>query len=58
MMQKIAKLIEVKKIIALLITTTMVCLALTDKLSMEQFTPIATIVIGYYFGQSTARNRE
>lgn len=55
MKDKIAKLIEVKKIIALLFSITFVTMAFLGKITNEQFIPLITIVIGYYFGQSTAK---
>lgn len=54
--QKLCGLIEVKKIISLIITITLVSLAFMDKVTSEQFLPLATMCIGYYFGQSTVRS--
>lgn len=55
MKEKIAKLIEVKKIIALLFSITFVAMAFMGMITNEQFIPLITMVIGYYFGQSTAK---
>lgn len=54
-MKELKKLIQVKKIIALCITFTLVGLACSGKVTSEQFLPLATMVIGYYFGQSTMK---
>lgn len=54
-MKELKKLIQVKKIIALLITLTLVYLSLTGKITATEFIPIATMVVGYYFGSSTAK---
>lgn len=56
--EKLAKLIEVKKIIALIITITLVCLAFMNKVTSEQFLPLATMCIGYYFGASTMKSNK
>lgn len=54
-MKELKALIQVKKIIALLITLTLVFLAVVGKITPAEFIPLATMVIGYYFGQSTAK---
>ena len=53
--EKFCKLIEVKKIIALLITVALVSLTFMGKIDSQQFVPLAVMVIGYYFGQSTMK---
>lgn len=55
MKEKLAKLIEVKKIIALMIITVFCALASVGKIGAEQFTTIATMIVAFYFGQSTAK---
>lgn len=52
---KITNLIEVKKIIALTVVFVFCGLALYEKVDSTVFTNVATLVIGYYFGQSTTR---
>lgn len=54
-MKELKALIQVKKIIALLITITLVYLSVVEKIAPGEFIPLATMVIGYYFGQSTAK---
>lgn len=51
---KIFNLIEVRKIIALSITFVFCYLALNKIIKSNEFLPIATMVMGYYFGKSTA----
>lgn len=44
----------VRKIIALLLTVVFCYLSMTGKISQEQFIPVFSMVLGYYFGKSTA----
>lgn len=53
---KVTKLIEVKKIIALMVTIVFCVLAYKGVVTQEAFVPIVTMVMGYYFGQSTTRS--
>ena len=53
MRNKIANLIEVKKLIALLLTFTFIFLAVIRVIDGQQFMSIFTLIIGFYFGQST-----
>lgn len=53
---KITNLIEVKKIIALLVVSVFCGLAVADKVDTTVFTSVVTLIVGYYFGQSTANN--
>lgn len=55
-MKELKALISVKKIISLMITTTLVALSFKGTINAEQFLPLATMVIGYYFGQSTIKD--
>ncbi|MGL5087046.1 MAG: hypothetical protein ACRC68_15250 [Clostridium sp.] len=48
------KLISVRKIIALAVTGVFCYLSITQKISSTEFIPIFTMIIGYYFGKSTA----
>ena len=52
---KITNLIEVKKIIALLVVSVFCGLAITDKVDTNIFTNVVTLIVGYYFGQSTVK---
>lgn len=53
--KKLTNLIEVKKIIALLVVIVFCILALCNKINSSIYTNVVTLVIGYYFGQSTTR---
>lgn len=55
MIEKLASLIEVKKIIALLLCVTFIILALTKVIDGNSFTQLFLIIIGFYFGQSSVR---
>ena len=52
---KITNLIEVKKLIALTVVLVFCFLAITGKVDAAVFTNVVTLVVGYYFGQSTTR---
>ena len=52
---RVANLLRVKSIIALLLTLTFCALTLWNGSITESFTNILLIVIGFYFGQSNAR---
>lgn len=45
---------SVRKIIALLLTIVFCYLSIIGKVSQEQFIPVFSMVLGYYFGKSTA----
>ena len=56
---KLAKLIDVKSIMTLLLTLVFCILALIGVISGEQFLTIFVTVVGFYFGtQSQKRNAE
>lgn len=52
---KLINLLEVKKIIALLVIIVFCVLAIIDKVDPTIFTNVVTLIVGYYFGQSTTR---
>ena len=52
---KITNLIEVKKLIALTVVLVFCFLAIAGKVDTAVFTNVVTLVVGYYFGQSTTR---
>lgn len=53
--KKLTNLIEVKKVIALLVVIVFCILALSNKIDPSIYTNVVTLVVGYYFGQSTTR---
>ena len=50
MLKNIAKLIDVKSIVTLVLTAVFAILSLTGKLSAEQFQTVFTTIIAFYFG--------
>ena len=56
MKNKLAKLIDVKSIVTLVLTAVFAALSLTGKLSAEQFQTVFTTVIAFYFGPQYQKN--
>ena len=56
--KKLTNLIEVKKVIALLVVIVFCILALCNKIDPSIYTNVVTLVIGYYFGQSTKKKKK
>ncbi len=54
-MKEIKGLLQVKKIIALLLTIVFCFLSIKQKVSSQEFLTVFSLVIAFYFGQSTAR---
>lgn len=50
MLKNIAKLIDVKSIVTLVLTAVFAILSLNGKISSEQFQTVFTVVISFYFG--------
>ena len=48
-------LLSVKKIIAILTTIVFCVLSLTNRISSTEFLSVFTLVVGFYFGQSTVK---
>jgi uncharacterized protein (DUF486 family) len=58
MLKKLAKLIDVKSIVTLVLTAVFSVLSLKGTLSAEQFQTVFTTVIAFYFGTQYQKNRE
>lgn len=58
MKQKLAKLINVKSIVTLMLTIVFCILAVKQSVSVEQFLTIFTTVIAFYFGTQYQKNDE
>jgi len=58
MLKKFAKLIDVKSIVTLILTTVFAVLSLNSRISSEQFQTIFTVVISFYFGTQYQKSRE
>lgn len=55
MKERIAKLIDVKSIVTLLMTSVFCILTLKGIVSGEQFITVFTVMISFYFGVQTAK---
>jgi len=58
MKEKLAKLINVKSIVTIVLTGLFVYLAVTGKVTGEQFIVIFTTIIAFYFGTQTEKKKE
>ena len=58
MLKNIAKLIDVKSIVTLILTAVFTVLSLKGQISAEQFQTVFTVVISFYFGTQYQKNRE
>ena len=56
MKDKIAKLIDVKSIVTLILTGVFAYLAIIAKVSAENFMTIFTVIIAFYFGTQVTKN--
>lgn len=55
-MDKLKALVEVKKLIALMLTIVFCYLAAAGKITSEQFITVFTVVISFYYSQSAIRS--
>ena len=58
MKDKIAKLIDLKSIITILITGSLIYGFVVDKINAEQFMTIATMIFTFYFAKKESENNE
>ena len=58
MLKNIAKLIDVKSIVTLILTAIFAVLSLKGQISAEQFQTVFTVVISFYFGTQYQKNKE
>lgn len=58
MKDRIAKLIDVKSIVTLVLTVVFAALSVSGRLSAEQFLTIFTTVVAFYFGTQTRKKEE
>lgn len=58
MKERIAKLIDVKSIVTLVLTIVFAALSISGRLSAEQFLTIFTTVVAFYFGTQTRKKEE
>lgn len=57
MKERIAKLINVKSIITLILCVVFAYLAIIGSISAEQFLTIFTMIISFYFGTQTEKSK-
>lgn len=55
---KVAKLIDVKSIMTLLLTLVFCVMACCGVITGEQFLTIFTVIVGFYFGTQTTKKPE
>lgn len=58
MKKRFIKLIDVKSIVTLMLTTVFACLSVKNRISPEQFLTIFTTVTAFYFGTQHSKNEE
>ena len=58
MKEKIAKLIDVKSIMTLMLTVVFCVLALLGVISGQEFITIFTVIVGFYFGTQSMKKAE
>lgn len=58
MKSKIAKLIDVKSIVTLVLTGVFAYLAIISKVSAENYMTIFTVIIAFYFGTQMAKKTD
>ena len=58
MQNRIANLLTVKSIVTIVLTAVFSVLALRGSISGTEFLTIVTVVIGFYFGTQTEKNRK
>lgn len=54
-MKELKGMLQIKKIIALLTTVVFCYLAIKSNISSTEFLSVFTLIIGFYFGQSSTR---
>lgn len=57
-MERVAKLIDVKTIVTFALTATFVYLSILGKIEPEIFMTIYTMIIGFYFGTQSKKNKK
>lgn len=56
MKERFAKLLSVKSLITLPLTLVFCCLAVTGKVSADQYLTVYSVVIAFYFGTQYEKN--
>ncbi|MDO4327024.1 MAG: hypothetical protein Q4E24_13490 [bacterium] len=58
MKEKLAKLIDVKSIMTLVLTGGFVCLTCTGEISGQEYLTIFTMIVGFYFGTQAQKKKD
>lgn len=58
MKEKLAKLISVKSIVTVVLTAVFAVLALTNRITGDQFLTVFSVVIAFYFGTQHEKKRQ
>ena len=58
MRNKLAKLVDVKSIMTLLLTVVFCILAFRGNISGQNFQTIFTVIVGFYFGTQATKNQK
>lgn len=58
MKNKLAKLIDVKSIVTIVMTVIFACLSVKGTVSSDQFITVFTTVIAFYFGTQHTKDKE
>ena len=58
MRNKLAKLVDVKSIMTLLLTVVFCILAFRGSISGQNFQTIFTVIVGFYFGTQATKNQK
>ncbi len=57
MKKKLAKLIDVKSIVTIVLTIVFATLALTERITGQDFLTVFTVIISFYFGTQTQKRK-
>lgn len=58
MKERLSKLLSVKSIVTIVLTTVFAYLAVAGKVSADQFLTVFTVVVSFYFGTQAERRKE
>lgn len=58
MKKKLAKLIDVKSIVTIVLTIVFATLALTERITGQDFLTVFSVVIAFYFGTQTQKQKD
>jgi len=58
MKEKLAKLIDVKSLVTMLVTVVFCYLAIIKAITGQEFLTVFTMIMAFYFGVQTQKNKE